>query len=288
MSRFVTESKEFLESIKFSHSIFALPFAIIALLLARRGTLPTWREALWIILAMIGARTWAMGVNRLVDARIDAQNPRTAARAVPQGRITSSRMLQYSLLGAALFVLAAFELSFIAGLCSVPVLLILGSYSYTKRFTFLCHFWLGLCLGLAPLGAWVALTGNVSTDMFILTLAILFWVAGFDILYALQDEQFDRDRGYFSIPARFGTDHAIRLAQIAHIISACLFLRFGLVFNLGTIYFIGIACATGLMIYEHILVMRSGLKHINIAFFNLNGWVAVTLLFATSLNLLLE
>jgi 4-hydroxybenzoate polyprenyltransferase len=276
---------EFLESIKFSHSIFALPFAVIATLLARRGNLPSVQECLFIVLAMVGARTWAMCINRVADAHIDAKNPRTQQRAVPAGRIATHLMLTYAFAGALLFIASAAALSMTAFWCSVPVLVILASYSYTKRFTFLCHFWLGMCLGLAPLGAWVALRNEFSLEMAVLSVAICFWVAGFDILYAMQDQDFDKKERLFSIPSRFGTRISLWTARASHALSAVLFTSFGIIFQLGWLYFVGLAFSAALMFYEHWVVRKGDLKEIDMAFFNLNGWIAVMMLFATALAL---
>lgn len=279
---------EFLEAIKFSHSVFALPFALIAMLLARQGQLPEVREWVWIIAAMVGARTWAMVVNRIVDAHLDARNPRTATRTLPAGRMSVGVMWAYGLGGAALLLASAAALSPVALACAVPLLAILASYSYTKRFTWLCHFWLGFCLGLAPLGAWVALRGELSWRIAILTAAISGWVAGFDIIYALQDEDFDRTAKLWSIPSRFGARKALVIAQASHLAAGLLFVTFGILFKLGTTYFLGLTVACALMVAEHWLVRDGNLKKINVAFFNLNGWISVLLLCATAASLLLN
>ena len=280
--------REFLEAIKFSHSIFALPFALIATMLAGQGQFPEPKIWMWIILAMVGARTWAMSVNRVVDARIDAANPRTASRAVAAGRISGPLMFAYGLVGALLFLFSAAMLSRVALWCAVPVLLILASYSYTKRFTMFCHFWLGLCLGLAPLGAWVALRSELSGRIFVLTLAICFWVAGFDILYALQDQSFDTETQLHSIPSRMGTQSALHISRFSHLIAGILFVAFGALFELGALYFIGLFVAFALMVYEHWIVRKGNLEKINLAFFNLNGYIAVLLLLASGLSLWLK
>jgi 4-hydroxybenzoate polyprenyltransferase len=279
---------ELLESIKFSHTIFALPFALIALLLARRGGLPTPHEAFFIVLCMVGARTWAMGVNRLADARIDAANPRTATRAVPAGRLSRAAMSVFTLGGAILFLLGAGALSRVALACALPVLIILASYSWAKRYSFLCHFYLGLCLGLAPLGAWVALRGAFPWPMLTLSFAICFWVAGFDILYALQDEAFDRESGLRSVPARFGTTRALGIARASHILAALLFGAFGALYDLGAFFFAGLAVAAALMAWQHRLTRGGDLSRIGMAFFNLNGWIAVLLFVSAGVSLLLS
>jgi 4-hydroxybenzoate polyprenyltransferase len=275
-----------MESIKFSHSVFALPFALIATLLARRGRLPTGLEVIHIVLAMVGARTWAMGVNRAVDAKIDAANPRTNNRPIPSQALSVRSVWVFSVCGAVVFLYAAGWLSVTALLCAPFVLFILASYSYAKRFTFLCHFWLGFCLGLAPLGAWVALQNEFPVRLLVLTAAILFWVGGFDIIYATQDEVFDRANKLHSIPARFGTRIALAIARASHVIAALCFVQFGLMYGLGWTYFTGLAFVAVFMIAQHRLATDP--QKINFAFFNLNGWIAVTLLSVTALSLYLE
>lgn len=278
----------YLEAIKFSHTIFAMPFALLAAVLAFRGGLPPLGHLLWIILAMVGARTWAMAVNRVVDAHFDSLNPRTASRAVAQGRIQKSSMMIFGTLGALLFIVAAGALSRVALACSVPVLMILASYSYAKRVSVLCHFWLGLCLGLAPLGAWVALRGTLPPELLLLTGGITFWVGGFDIIYALQDATFDAEHKLRSIPSRFGTRRALWIARLSHFFAAIFFALFGAMHELGTLYFLGLIGAAVLMIQQHRVVGQGSLDRIEFAFFNLNGWIAVLLFLSATLSLWLQ
>lgn len=280
--------KAYLEAIKFSHTVFALPFALLAAVLAFRGGTPPVVQVIWIVLAMVGARTWAMAVNRTVDAHFDALNPRTANRAVASGAIKKTSMMTFGAAGALLFVVAAAALSHLALMCAIPVLLILGSYSYAKRVSILCHFWLGLCLGLAPLGAWVALRGTLPGELLFLTAAITFWVGGFDIIYALQDSTFDKHQGLKSIPSRFGLVPALWIARVSHLAAAVFFALFGSVYHLGTIYFAGLALAVLLMVQQHMVVRRGSLDRIEFAFFNLNGWIAVLLFLAASVSVWLE
>lgn len=265
-----------------------MPFALLAASLAFRNVGFQKLKIVWIVLAMVGARTWAMAINRVADAKFDALNPRTAQRAVASGTITPKAMLLFGLIGAALFVVSAAALSHVALLCSLPVLIILASYSYTKRFTILCHFWLGLCLSLAPLGAWVALRENLPAELLLLSGAITFWVGGFDIIYALQDESFDKENHLNSIPSRFGTVKALWIARGSHILAACLFAAFGLAFSLGTLYFVGLTVAVVLMTQQHLVVRKGSLDKIDFAFFNLNGWIAVLLFVAASLSIWME
>jgi 4-hydroxybenzoate polyprenyltransferase len=278
----------YLEAIKFSHTVFALPFALLAAALAFRNSVLQPAKIIWIILAMVGARTWAMSINRVVDAKFDALNPRTAQRAVAAGTISHRNMLGFGFLGALVFVASAAALSVTALYCSVPVLLILASYSYTKRFTVLCHFWLGLCLSLAPLGAWVAIKESLQPHIFILSAAITFWVGGFDIIYALQDENFDRTNHLMSIPSRFGTNNALWIARTSHAVSALFFLFFGWTAALGWLYFIGLGAAVVLMTQQHLMVRKGSLEKIDFAFFNLNGWIAILLFLAASLSVWIE
>lgn len=278
----------YLEAIKFSHTIFAMPFALLATVLAFRGATPPASILFWIILAMVGARTWAMAVNRVVDAYFDAQNPRTAQRAVAKGEIKKSSMMIFGGAGAALLIFAAASLSQTALYCAIPLLLILGSYSYAKRFSVLCHYWLGVCLGLAPLGAWVAIRGTLPAELLLLTGGIALWVGGFDIIYALQDRNFDKEIGLKSIPSRFGLVPALWTARISHMGAAILFALFGFYHQLGAVYFSGLVISVALMIHQHRIVRKDSLERIEFAFFNLNGWIAVLLFVAASVSLWLE
>jgi 4-hydroxybenzoate polyprenyltransferase len=280
--------RAFSEAIKLSHTVFALPFALLASFLALRGSIFDLKKLFWIVFAMGGARTWAMAVNRVADASFDAENPRTAARAVASGKISKKHMMVFGLCGAVVFILSAAALSDVALWCALPVLLILASYSYTKRFTFLCHFWLGFCLGLAPLGAWVAIRDTLRWELFLLSGGITCWVGGFDIIYSTQDADFDRKRGLQSLPSRFGISLSLKLAAASHLIAALFFAFFGVVFDLGVFYFAGLCAAVALMIQQHRLVRKATPEKIDFAFFNLNGWIAVLLFLATALSLWLE
>ncbi|MEY4066311.1 MAG: hypothetical protein RIR26_2519 [Pseudomonadota bacterium] len=280
--------RTFSEAIKLSHTVFALPFALLSSFMALRGSDFDLWKLLWIVLAMAGARTWAMAVNRAADASIDAANPRTAARAVASGQISKKQMMIFGVCGAGVFIISAAALSRVALWCSVPVLLILASYSYTKRFTFLCHFWLGLCLGLAPLGAWVAIRDSFPSPLLLLTGAIMCWVGGFDIIYATQDAEFDKTHGLNSLPSRFGIGPSLSIAAASHLIAALFFASFGIAFDLGLFYFVGLGIAAALMFQQHRIVRRATPETIDFAFFNLNGWIAVLLFLATALSLWLE
>jgi 4-hydroxybenzoate polyprenyltransferase len=275
----------FLEMIKFSHTIFALPFAFTGALLAARG-LPTPAQAGWIILAMVGARTAAMGMNRVIDAEIDGRNPRTAGRAIPAGLLSRGAVLVFIVLSVILMFFAARMLNPLCLYLSPVALGFLLLYSYCKRFTALAHVVLGICLAGAPLGAWIAVKGAAELPAFLLGLGVLFWVAGFDILYALQDLEFDRASGLHSIPAALGLNGSLWTARIFHL-AACGFLgSLYLVLQLGPFYLAGFVAACGMLLYEHWLLRAGDLAKLDAAFFNMNGYISVTICLATLLDTL--
>jgi len=265
--------------IKFSHTIFALPFALAAVVLANRLVPVTGYRLGWILAAMVAARSAAMGFNRIVDARIDARNPRTAMREIPAGKLSQKAALAFVALSALLFALAAAMLGRLCLVLSLPVLVILCLYSYTKRFTWLAHLYLGFAISLAPLGAWIALTGRFHWPIVLLCLALMAYITGFDILYACQDTHFDRREGLFSIPARFGNRKALQLARAIHLVSWGCLLVVGYAFGLGPIYYGTVLLIGGLFVLEHRLVNPDDLSKIDLAFFNVNSTVSV-LLFA--------
>ncbi len=282
------KSRNLLEMIKFSHTIFAFPFALMGVVLASlvSGAPPTVPQVIWICLAMVGARSGAMGLNRLIDARIDAENPRTAARHIPAGKVSP---LEASLLVAAsfaLFLLAAWMLNPLAFRLAPVALFFLVLYSYCKRFTSLAHLVLGLCLAAAPVGAWVALRGDIGWPALALGLAVLFWVAGFDIFYALQDLEFDRQKGLHSIPAKLGVERSILLVRIFHLAMLVLLLSLLLVPGLGWIYLLGVLVVAGLLLWEHSLVRPDDLSRLDAAFFNMNGYISVTIFAFTLIDAL--
>jgi 4-hydroxybenzoate polyprenyltransferase len=267
----------FFRDIKIVHTVFALPFALLASAIAFRNSSTNLGQLGLIIAAMFGARTWAMSINRLADAPFDRANPRTAGRALPSGQLSKRQVWVYALVAAALFIGSAALLSGAALACALPVLAILASYSFAKRLTWLCHFWLGACLGLAPIGAWVALVGTFEPGIAVLGLAITTWVGGFDILYALQDLEFDRDTRLHSVPARFGVRTARALAAASHTLALVLFAFAGMLLSLTSIYQSGVAIAAVLVLGQHVLVAWRGLAAVPFAFFQLNGWLAVVL-----------
>ena len=277
-----------LEMIKFEHTLFALPFAFLGMLLAAEGW-PSWRTVLWIVVAMVGARSAAMGWNRLVDRRIDAANPRTATRALPAGLLTPGAVAVFVAASAAVLVFAAWQLNPLAFYLSPLALAILFFYSYTKRFTWLSHVVLGVSLSGAPLGAWIAVRGDVAPAPLVLAGAVLLWVAGFDILYALQDLDFDRQSGLFSIPARFGVVGSLWLSAAFHAGMLALLAVLPAVYppGLGTGYWIGWLGCLLLVAYQHWVVRPGDLSRLNAAFFQANGVLAVWLFAATALDILL-
>lgn len=266
--------KTFFEMIKFEHTLFALPFAYIGAMLTELR-IPSLNSILWITLAMVGARTAAMSFNRLVDRHIDARNPRTAGRALPKGLLGVGEVWLYVFLSFGLLALSAYHLSPLAFQLFPVAVLALSFYSFTKRFTWTCHFWCGAALGLAPLGAWVAITGSFHPAPILLGTGVLLWVAGFDIIYACDDYDFDRKEGIFSIPARFGIKTALQISTILHALAPVFFLGVGLMLNLGWFYTAGVIIATGLLFYQHILVKPEDLSRTGMAFFNLNGTLSV-------------
>lgn len=276
-----------LEMIKFQHTIFALPFAATSMLIAAQGW-PKISTLLWIFAACFFARSAAMGFNRWADARYDARNPRTASRAIPAGQLTSGYVLGFVAVCVAGFMLSAAMLNQLALLLSPVALLILLGYSYTKRFTTLSHFVLGLALALAPVGAWVAVRGEIGLPAVLLGLAVMTWTAGFDLIYSCQDTRFDQEHGLFSIPSRYGTSFALNLSRVLYVITVVLFLLAGYVAGLGWPYLAGITIAAILLLAEHLIVDPESPDHINTAFFTINSWVGVAVFVGTALEFLLH
>jgi 4-hydroxybenzoate polyprenyltransferase len=272
--------RTYLEMIRFSHTLFALPFALMGAVLAAGG-IPSGGQLGWILVAMVGARSGAMGVNRIADRHLDAVNPRTRDRALPQGRIGLRAAATFSILSFAVFLLAAGMLNPLClALAPVAILIVCG-YSYTKRFTVLSHLVLGLSLACAPVGAWIAVRGTLGMPALLLALAVLFWVAGFDILYAVMDIDFDRRTGLFSIPARLGVRGGMAVARLFHLLTAVFLLLLVPLLGLGTLYRLGLCLAVGLLTYEHWLLYRFGLAKLDLAFFNVNGALSIGLFLFT-------
>jgi 4-hydroxybenzoate polyprenyltransferase len=274
--------------IKFSHSIFAMPFALAAFFLAvlREGFDAA--TLAWVIVAMVGARSAAMGFNRWIDAGTDALNPRTAGRELPTGALTGGQVLAFVILSSAALVIAAWQLNPLCLALSPVALAIVFGYSFTKRFTMLSHLVLGLSLAIAPIGAWLAVRGRFELTPIPIGLAVLFWVAGFDILYSCQDVDFDRKASLHSIPARLGVPRALILARIAHVIAVLSLLALPLVEPLHWSYFFGVAGIAALFVHEHSLVRPDDLSKIDAAFFTVNGWIGVLYLLTVLVSGLLR
>lgn len=264
--------------IKFSHTVFALPFALSALVLAAREHGVSAGQILWILMAMVGARSAAMGFNRIVDTGYDARNPRTAHREIPSGRLSARSAAAFVVLSSGLFALAAARLGRLPFLLSGPVLGVLFLYSYTKRFTWLAHVYLGFAISLAPLATWIAVTGQVSGKILWLTLALMTYIAGFDILYACQDVDFDRSQGLLSIPARFGVRKALRAARGIHALAYGSFLMVYFSFDMTGGFLLAVGLIGLLLVFEHWLTDPEDLSHVPIAFFHVNSVISVTLL----------
>lgn len=274
-----------MEMIKFSHTIFALPFALTGALLAAGG-LPSLYQTLWIILAMVGARTAAMAMNRLIDAGIDARNPRTAGRAIPAGLISRGLTLFFIVAAVALMMFAAQMLNPLCLKLSPIALFFLLLYSYCKRFTALAHVVLGICLAAAPIGAWIAIRGTIDAPAFVLGGVVLFWVAGFDILYALQDLEFDRSAGLHSIPVALGVKGSLWVARIFHAIMIALLFTLFTLMHLGIFFLVGICVVLAMLLYEHWLLKDGNLDKLDAAFFNMNGYISIAIVLFTAADVL--
>jgi 4-hydroxybenzoate polyprenyltransferase len=273
----------FLEMIKFEHSVFALPFAYIGALLVERKV-PSAHHLIWITVAMVGARTAAMSLNRIIDREIDAANPRTANRALPRGLLSVTEVWVYVFVSFGLLLVAAAQLSPLALRLFPVAVVVLFVYSYTKRFTWLCHLFLGLALGLAPLGSWIAIADRIDLAPALLAAGVTFWVAGFDVIYACHDYDFDRRAGLYSIPARFGLRRALALSSFFHVLAVAFFLLVWWYMGLGVFYLAGVAVAAGILWYEHRLVSPGDLSRADTAFFSMNGLLSATMLVFTLLD----
>ena len=268
--------RHFLDAIKFEHTVFALPFAYIAMVLAADGW-PGGRVFVWVTLAMAGGRTLAMSVNRLADRFIDADNPRTAGRHLPTGLLTPAQVGAAAVASAALFFFSAWMLNPLCLLLSPLAAVFLIGYSYTKRFTLLSHWILGFTDGIAAAGGWIAVRAAFDAPVFVLWFALTVWIAGFDLIYACQDVDFDRAAGLHSFPARFGIKAALDAAKVCHLATAAAFAALGWMMGLGLLYWAGVLVVAGLFVYEHSLVSPRDLSRLDVAFFNVNGYIAVIL-----------
>jgi 4-hydroxybenzoate polyprenyltransferase len=277
MTSLWAKTRTTLEMIKWEHSIFALPFALTAALLAAHG-LPAGRTLLWILVAMVAARSCAMAFNRWADAEFDAANPRTKSRAIPVGLLSREFVLGFTVVTAIVFVLSAAQLNSMTLDLSPVVLVVLLGYSYTKRVTRWSHLVLGLALGLAPAAAWIAVRGSIDARILVLTAAVTLWVGGFDVLYACQDFQHDRAAGLFSLPQAIGIPASFRAARIMHLAMLALLMWFALLFHFRAAGWAGIAAVAILLGYEHSLVSPGDLRRLNAAFFTMNGVIATVFL----------
>ncbi len=263
-----------LASIRFEHSIFALPFAYLGMVLAAEG-LPTWWQVAWITVAMVAARTLAMSSNRLIDVEQDALNPRTAGRALPIGLLKRREMLAMAVVSLGLFLFAAAMLNTLALVLAPVAIVAVVGYSYVKRFTWLTHFVLGWSDGIAPAGGWIAVTGTLPWEAVLLAFAVAMWIGGFDIFYSCQDIEFDREHGVHSIPQRFGVTVGFWVARAMHLLTSLSLLGMGLWVGLGWPYYLGWAIASGLLVYEHLIISPRDLSRLNVAFFSVNGYISI-------------
>ncbi|MCA1294696.1 putative 4-hydroxybenzoate polyprenyltransferase [Paenibacillus sp. alder61] len=281
----------FLQMIKFEHTVFALPFAFMGALLgsvAIHQHLPSWAEIGWVLLAMFGARSAAMGLNRLIDRVSDAKNPRTANRAIPAGLLKIGEVVVFIICSFALLFWAAAELNPLAMKLLPIAVFMLVFYSYTKRFTWLCHVVLGITIALAPLGGWVAVAGKVDAAALVFYVTIIFWIAGFDIIYSCQDVEFDTKEGLHSIPVRFGVAKSLKIAQAFHIVTAIGFIALLLMSDLGWWYIAGMIIAYLILFYEHHIVSPGDLSRLQTAFFTMNGVLSIVVFSFTLIDLVVR
>ena len=283
----MTKLKAYGELVMFSHTLFSIPFGIIAMLMASDGFPPLW-QTVWILAALISGRTAANALNRLVDKDIDAKNPRTAGRHMPRGTMGTGEVVVLIAVCLIILIVSAFVLGPICvGLLPVPLILFFV-YSFTKRFTWLCHLVLGAACACAPLGAWVAVTGEISAVALLLAAAVMLWVAGFDIIYGAQDVDFDRSEALHSIPAAFGVKNALIISAVFHLAAAALLLYIGFLAGLGWIYFTGAGLVAALLVYEHAIVSPTNLKNVTIASYSVNQVVSMIFLLFSGADVLIK
>ncbi len=282
MSATLTRAKTLLDLVKFEHTVFALPFAYAGLLLANMQHLgtgwPGWHALVWVTLAMVGARTAAMAANRVIDRAIDAKNPRTAGREIPSGKVSVGQAWALALAGLALLAVSAWQLNPLC-LALMPIAMVfLILYPYTKRFTWLCHLWLGITDGAAAAGGWIAVTGRFDAGAWLLWLVVIFWMVGLDVIYATMDYDFDRRAGVQSIPARFGIARALRIAQVSHALTFVALIVVGVATHASFLYYLAAVVMGAILLYEHCIVRPDDLGRANVAFFDANMWLALTML----------
>ena len=279
----IEKARTYLSFVRFSHSVFALPFALTGALLASREHPVTWRHIVWIVVCMVTARSAAMGFNRLVDARFDAANPRTASREIPSGRMSITEATAFVLFMSAAFVAAAGQLSRLCLFLSPVALVLIFWYSLAKRYTWATQLFLGLAMAIAPVGGWLAAGGGAGWEPWLLGLAIGLWVGGFDVLYACQDLDVDRRQHLRSIPVRFGIARSLWISRVMHIATVVCLTLLGLQSGLGAVYFLGVAVVAGLLVYEQSLVSANDLSNVKLAF-DLNGYVGILYFVMTAIS----
>ena len=287
LKNLINKTKTLLEMIKFEHTLFAIPFAIIAMMLAA-NVIPTLYQMFWILIALTFARTVAMLWNRIVDAKIDARNPRTKNRAIPKGLVSVRSALVMLVISCIVFVFSAYMLNRLSFILSFPALLVVFLYSYLKRFTWLSHFVLGFVDAMAPAGAWIAIRGDLPFSIVLLSGAVILWVGGFDILYSLMDLDFDRKEHLFSIPVIFGVKRAIFLSRLMHTLMVAALILFGVLYPMHVLYFAGIVFVVILLVYEHSLISPGDFSKVEKAFYETNIGVSGIMLFFSALDILLK
>jgi 4-hydroxybenzoate polyprenyltransferase len=281
----------YLEMIKIEHTLFTLPFAFMGALLGSvtvHGVLPTWAQIGWIVMALFGARSAAFGLNRMIDQVIDKKNPRTANRAIPTGLLKTVEVLVFTIVSFILLFWAAFELTPLSVKLLPLAVFMLVIYSYTKRFTWLCHVVLGMTTSLAALGGWVAVTNSVDSSAIIFYITLSFWTAGFDIIYAIQDMEFDIKEGLFSIPARFGIHTSLKIAKVFHVITAIGFIALFFTSSLSWWYFAGMLISYGILLYEHIILSPNDMSKLQTSFFTMNSVLSIIVFVFTLVDLVVQ
>lgn len=277
---------KYLSLVKFSHTIFALPFALVGFFMAiRQQPQFDWYLLLYVILCMVFARNAAMGFNRYLDRDIDKENPRTAVREIPAGLLSPKSVLLFVIINSIAFVTVTYFINTLTLLLSPVALLVVLGYSYTKRFTSLCHFVLGAGLALAPIGAYLAVTAQFDTAPLLFSFVVFFWVSGFDIIYALQDEEFDKEKGLSSVPSILGKERSLQFSEFLHLLTASLLVTINFIGEFSDLYWIGVAAFVGLLAYQHTLVKPNDLSKVNLAFFTTNGIASVVFASITILSM---
>lgn len=277
----------FARFVKIEHSVFALPFAYAGAFIALQRV-PRWQVLFWLTLVMISARSLAMALNRIIDSRIDARNPRTATREIPAGQLSTDQALAFSVISLALLIFSVYHFPPLAWYLSPLVVAAFIIYPFTKRFTSLCHLFLGATIGLAPVGAWVAMTGRLPWQPWLLFGVVTLWIGGFDIIYACLDVDFDLREGLHSLPASLGISRSLWVTRVMHLLAVVLLIAAGIVFHSGIIYFVGIGIVAGLLAYENSIVSATDLSRVNTAFMTMNGIISVVYIFFLTLDLIVR